>query len=951
MTLIKKLGVYLLVALTLYIFVISIHFVWRFVEPEGFWDFWYFTELIRLWVVIVLNLITFLFLTYAVIKEPVKWYLPIVFLLISVVSYTFILGPGIIFLKSVSSITKHKERVDEFIQEGYYLKAKDYAETVYDQGKDRFESPHPFFAFSYWHYNSESIIQERNVQLFNALINYSYTLHSLGINFETAKELIVEAKQIDSKLLPNSPLYKLLPTQYLLNLYIEENNHKKIRETLVQIKRLQSENENSLFKVTSLLTIAKYYQKFGDVNKALSLRNEAIDLFNSSDFTSSNGIKSQILLIEIMNLLADGDISTASEKLSDLKILIEDFEDDYIYIDFLKVQSYLSYQNQDFTKALDLVEEVLEELKDRDLENTLLFSDQLFFAAKMYVAANDIRSANEKMQKALKISKDFNWVNKKDYLEKMVLAQSVNMISNDSYPIGEDFLELNQSVIEYLNENLIFLSQREREHFVSFGTDQIGLLNSMLIKNPGSHSELLLNNILGLNKLTYHSINYFNEAFANDTILSIAYNDIVKKRRELDQLIINKADKDNVQEFRFELNLSEKALLEKLNNSSSRNFAIDGFAWTDIRRNLTPGEGFIHFTEIQDNIFEENTNCYAFIVTSEMSQPAIISLGKRSTIDEVLSTNEGLTIDRVNSIYSADGFLYNKLWSPLKPYLSNLDHMYISKSGVVNFISFSALGIEEENSIEYLSSVKELQNVKDSNPRDIARSVLYGGVNFNKSNINLSKSRSAIYKNLPFTVDEINAIDSLMDSKNLDATIYKGLNATETSFKNLEDKKPQTIHLATHGYYFDRDEDYRVFELLGDESNYDNPMLRSGLLFANYGYNNAADDGVLTAEEISRMNLSSTELIVLSACESALGDSRGEEGIFGLQRALKIAGVKNIVMSLWKVPDKETAILMEYFYEKYLEGTTVQKSLEFAQKQVKKEYPNPFYWAGFIAVR
>ena len=131
-------------------------------------------------------------------------------------------------------------------------------------------------------------------------------------------------------------------------------------------------------------------------------------------------------------------------------------------------------------------------------------------------------------------------------------------------------------------------------------------------------------------------------------------------------------------------------------------------------------------------------------------------------------------------------------------------------------------------------------------------------------------------------------------------------------------------------------------------------MQRSGLIMA--GGQNAwmggaipsnCDDGILLAEEIASMDLSGTDLVVLSACETGLGDITSD-GVFGLQRAFKMAGVQTLVMSLWKVDDNATSLMMQTFYEQLLSGKTKREAFRLAQAVVRNKYPEPYYWAGFI---
>ena len=135
-------------------------------------------------------------------------------------------------------------------------------------------------------------------------------------------------------------------------------------------------------------------------------------------------------------------------------------------------------------------------------------------------------------------------------------------------------------------------------------------------------------------------------------------------------------------------------------------------------------------------------------------------------------------------------------------------------------------------------------------------------------------------------------------------------------------------------------------------------MIRSGLVLA--GANSAwqgnpdphtKEDGILTAYEISQVDLSNTELVVLSACETGLGDIHGNEGVYGLQRAFKIAGAKYLIMSLWQVPDQETALFMVTFYQNWLGGDrSIPEAFRLTQKAMQERFINPYQWAGFVLV-
>ena len=246
-----------------------------------------------------------------------------------------------------------------------------------------------------------------------------------------------------------------------------------------------------------------------------------------------------------------------------------------------------------------------------------------------------------------------------------------------------------------------------------------------------------------------------------------------------------------------------------------------------------------------------------------------------------------------------------------------------------------------------------------------SKTLILGGINYS-STINSQK----IWSELPGTFTETQSINDLFKKNNSETEFYFGDKATESVFKE-KIKNSQIIHISTHGFFFPDPEskstDYQNVSLdtliFRGSSNYaklsftknKNPLMRSGLALSNA--NDILDrdplkegeDGVLTALEVSNMDLSNTQMVVLSACETGLGDIKGHEGVYGLQRAFKIAGAKSLIMSLWQVPDNETAEFMKLFYENLFKLKDIQIAFSSTQKTMRQKY-KPYYWAAFVLI-
>jgi CHAT domain-containing protein len=359
----------------------------------------------------------------------------------------------------------------------------------------------------------------------------------------------------------------------------------------------------------------------------------------------------------------------------------------------------------------------------------------------------------------------------------------------------------------------------------------------------------------------------------------------------------------------------------------------------------------------------------AFVILSHGSKPHFVPICNEARLARLLDIkNSSSFLDlygysKTNPSGKKSDSLYNLVWKPLTPFLKGITKIAIAPAGLLNRVAFNALPADSNNylidkyEIRQYSSVSEIAGQKIvQKPAHKTDAILYGGINYGERD---STALSGSFFSPLTTLNEVNDIYKLFKINNKAAKVITDAEATEESLKQLSGHSPWILHIATHGFSKPNADQTRKNGLTAGSNQFfyaDNPMFRSGIIMA--GANRVwsgglpiegKEDGIVTAYEIANLDLSKTDLVVLSACETALGDIKGTEGVFGLQRAFKLAGVKNMLLSLWPVPDEETTELMKEFYANKLSGMTNYQAFNSAQVNMRKNYP-PYFWAGFVLI-
>lgn len=414
--------------------------------------------------------------------------------------------------------------------------------------------------------------------------------------------------------------------------------------------------------------------------------------------------------------------------------------------------------------------------------------------------------------------------------------------------------------------------------------------------------------------------------------------------------------------------------------------------WQDVQMSLADDEIAVEFLSF--HVFNtDSTMLAALTLRKDDAEPKFIPLFEIKQLSDVSDTEHFLCPEVADLV-----------WKPIQNELKGIRRIYFSPAGVLHKIEIEYLPGMENYEMYRLSTTREIIDRKtDTTPSNIdnIKAVLYGGVDYEKAVVSTANPSSntisevvsgeisqelalSLHRSfvdsldvrgmtadyLPSTLTEVQNIGKSLKKANCPTIVHVGTDATETSVKALSGNAPTILHISTHGFYFTdkqaKREDRPRFLGLEDERRAnveDKTLTRSGLLMA--GANRSlkgedvpmdADDGILTAQEISRLDLRGTKLVVLSACETGKGDIIQGEGVFGLQRGFKKAGVQTILMSLWKVSDIPTEMLMTEFYKNICEGKSKRGSLHMAQQKVREYqdsegnyiFKDPHYWAGFV---
>ncbi|MFZ1808233.1 MAG: CHAT domain-containing tetratricopeptide repeat protein, partial [Cyclobacteriaceae bacterium] len=445
---------------------------------------------------------------------------------------------------------------------------------------------------------------------------------------------------------------------------------------------------------------------------------------------------------------------------------------------------------------------------------------------------------------------------------------------------------------------------------------------------------------------------------SQDEDLKASYNDWVQKKELLtnalsmstQQLTENGIDPSSLgnEVEKLEKHLSEKSEL------FGQDFENKRITYENVQKSLGKNDVAIEMVRYRyyDHVFTDSIIYVALYLRNDNERPKAVELPKGHQMEtRFFKYYRNCITGRI-----ADQYSYGVFWEPVQSKIGQYSTLFLSPDGVYNQLNLEAIPTPDGKYVIDNSNIVIVSNTKDLYLRKI-KSKIEGSSNtatmFGNPTFYITASNGNI-PSLPGTEKEVAQLQVLLNNQGWNTSEYTEASASEEQLKEVD--SPKIFHIATHGFYTpDNTSDDSIGENEAERT--ENPLLKTGLLLKGAGdlldktkYNYNIENGILTAYEAMNLNLDKTDLVVLSACETGLGEISNGEGVYGLQRAFLVAGAKTLIMSMFKVDDAATQKLILNFYRKWLSTGNLRQSFTDAKIELRTEYPDPIFWGAFMMI-
>lgn len=720
---------------------------------------------------------------------------------------------------------------------------------------------------------------------------------------------------------------------------------------------------------------SKFYGELSDYDTAIVYAKEA-----ASCIKSIYGDKSEKYAICLHNLSilygVKGSIEESKELIRQSAPILETASVPYAISSYCCLFSHYAHDtNWDGFYAL--VNKCSELINDNQLQGTDV--EAMFLAeAGSCLKEKDKSEALNYLSRAIQVYETLGVTSSTIYIR--TLLEYYQSLVTDELQSDSVIPNLTDAYKNLYFANVIFFNAAEREQFVTSPSySKIKDIVFSARSSKSQDSQLFDYLLFSKGLLLETSVNYAKSIYdSNNNELIEQFSRLIDLRKILGGEK-KKSDEVSIEELQVQATGLERRITTYLKENGGYNDGLN-YKYQDVAGALKNSEAAIEFVSYHDYL--EDTDYYAaLVVKKEWTSPEFIKICKKPDLEKYLSISPANLYGE--SIVSKEAYLL--IWGQIMPLLSDINTIYYSPAGCLNRLAIDQLYDGKKRFNDYYKALRltsTRQVCLPTHPVKYSAAILYGGLFYDEDDATMlaesqnvrgeNSSPTVVFRGfdgsvtrkgweyLPGSLEEVNQISSIISKNRIKCDVYTSGRGNEESFKALSGAKFNILHLATHGFYMtesqaEKNRFYTSNPFNGTYiSNEVSPLKRSGLLLA--GGNKAwkgepvpagVEDGVLTAEEIASVDLRNCDVVVLSACETGLGEIT-DEGVYGLQRAFKNAGVSTIIMSLWEVDDDATSFMMQSFYRNLLKGMDKNDAFELAQKDVKKKYTDPRYWAAFI---
>lgn len=451
------------------------------------------------------------------------------------------------------------------------------------------------------------------------------------------------------------------------------------------------------------------------------------------------------------------------------------------------------------------------------------------------------------------------------------------------------------------------------------------------------------------NKVKEAILNSKNETLIRDYLSWLDQKEQLARLYSLSREELNE-QKINLAELERKANAAEKSLSGRSTEFSS-GYSTQKISYKQISGLLTDAEAVVDIIRVRGFVqdFTSEARYVALVLTKGAEMPRLVLLDNGGQLETRYAKYYRNAIQQ----RIPDDNSYEQYWAKIEKEVVGKKLIYVSPDGVYNQMNLNTLKRADDSFLLNTYDLVIIGNAKDLVALKGKKSTV---PKKNAFLLGFPDYQSEDVAALPGTKTEIDGISKILKTAGYQVNQVMQLEASEKNVKAV--KAPSLVHIATHGYFLqDAGEGSGSVFGVNAESASRNPLLRSGLILASARKSLAGtsgadissnDNGVLTAYEAMNLNLEGTNLVILSACETGLGDIKSGEGVYGLQRAFQVAGAEALIMSLWKVDDAATQQLMTNFYTNWIKLGNKQKAFKQAQLQLMTQYKDPYYWGAFV---